>query len=158
MKEKNNKLLKIIGIESLLMISAIFVSCLAAMIQLIGRKYIGYHSFLFSGTDYQYNIFLYIAGIVIYFLYLILIYKKVLKKYINILSEYKIGIKILVWFVCGVFSFIMFVAIFMVLFLILGLSDVMHPECLSLVTIIGWPVMTALLFGVVLIRNRKRTV
>ena len=37
MKEKNNKLLKIIGIESLLMISAIFVSCLAAMIQIIGR-------------------------------------------------------------------------------------------------------------------------
>ena len=156
MKEKSKNYIKIIGMELLFMLSAVVVAYLAVRVQFIGKKYTGSHTGLFGGDDFQYNIFSYIAGIVIFFGYLVFIYKIVFKKYINLLAEYNIGMKLLAWFICAAFSAGMYVIIVIDYFLLLGLTDIIEPECLLFVTCWGWPIITAILFAVILVTKSVR--
>lgn len=50
-------------------------------------------------------------------------------------------------------SFVMFVTQTVVVFLKLGLGDSMEPEFMIWISVIGWPVVTALLIGMDIIRK-----
>lgn len=156
MKEKSKVFLKAIGVECLFMLSAAAVACLAMCVQFIGKKYIGTNSGLFRGYDYRYNMVSYIAGTAIYFLYLIFSYKMIFRNYINLLSEYKIGMKILAWFICAAFSAGMSVIMIIGYIYLLGFSNTIDPDCLMFVTCIGWPVITAILFAAILVGRSVR--
>ena len=151
-----SKYLKIIGIECLYLLSLIVAALLAGLVQFIGRKYTGVHSsIIFSGSDYSYNIFAYLAGILLFAGYIILTYKKFVKKHEEKIAESAWQFKLILIIVMLLFCVVMFFCFIMEFFLFLGFGDNMEPEILLLVTSIGWPIATALYILVIMIRNWK---
>lgn len=136
---------KIIGKESLFMLFVTVIACISGGIQFLGRKYVRSSSgIIFSGDVYRYNYFMYIIGLIVYFIVFILVYRKYIEKYVLEIREEKTGTKILICLVCIFFAFVMFFALVFCMFAILGLGDDMIPGILMTITGIGWPAVTAL--------------
>lgn len=143
------KFLKLLVIECIFMLITIAVACLAALVQLAGKTYIETRSgYIFALSIYRYNILAYIGGIIIYFLYFWFAYRKIMGKYITLMMDFNIGCKLVFGLVCGIFMLAMFVALVLVVFMVLGLSGDMRPECMRYVTYIGWPVVTLVIIGI----------
>ena len=151
-----SKYFKYLGMECLYLLTLIVTALLAGLVQFIGRKYIGSHSgFLFSGSDYRYNVFAYLAGILLFAGYIFLSYKKFVKKHEEKIAEFTWQFKLILILVMLLFCVAMFFCLVMESFLILGLGDDMEPYNLLLVTGIGWPAATAVYISVIMIRNWK---
>ncbi|MBO4415971.1 MAG: hypothetical protein J5824_08340 [Lachnospiraceae bacterium] len=150
------KYLKLLGMECLYLITLVVVACLAGLVQFIGRKYIGDHSsFIFSGSDYSYNVFAYLAGILLFAGYIFLTYKKLVNKHEVKIAEFTWQLKLILILVMLLFCFAMFICIAMEFFVILGFGDNMKPEILLVVTAVGLPAATAVYMSVIVIRNWK---
>ena len=81
MKTETKQYIKIIGIESFMMVIAIIDACISCKIQFLGKGYVGhYFGSVFSGDVYQYNLLTYILGIAFYFGLFVLLYKRIIKK------------------------------------------------------------------------------
>lgn len=148
MKTETKQYLKIIGIESFMMVIAIIIAGISCKIQFLGKGCIGHYSgYIFSGDVYQYNLLTYMMWIAFYFGLFVFLYKRIMKKSVLQLAAYSISLKILAWIICVFWALVMFVAQVMVVFLELGLTDIMEPEFMIWISVIGWPMVTALLIG-----------
>ena len=95
-KAKRMKNLKIIGAEALYLLASAVVAGIAALIQMIGRTYEGdYSDFIFSGSNYRYNVFFYIIGFVLFIGFMIAGYVVFLRKKIRSLRQCGLALKIL---------------------------------------------------------------
>lgn len=148
MKTETKQYLKIIGIESFMMVIAIIDACISCKIQFLGKGYVGpYSGSIFSGDVYRYNLLTYILEIAFYFGLFVFLYKRITEKSILQLATYNIPLKILAWVICVLWALVMFVTQVMVVFLELGMTDIMEPKFMIWISVIGWPVVTALLIG-----------
>lgn len=155
-KKRIIKFLKIIGIEFGVMLLITAAAAFALYVQYWGKKYIGeYSSILFSGDSYEYNLFAYLGGIVLYIGCLLLFYFKMLRSHIKKLTEYGIGYKIIACLLCIIVSFAMLAALAIVNFITLGWNTI-DPNILNLLTVFGWPIMTALLIEAMMIFDWHR--
>ena len=78
--DKTNTGLKVIGAEALYLLTSAIVAGLAALIQMIGRTYDGdYSSFIWSGSNYRYNVFFYVIGLALFVGFIIAGYKYFLR-------------------------------------------------------------------------------
>ncbi len=146
--------LKIIGAEALYLLASAVVAGIAALVQLIGRTYEGdYSSFIFSGSNYRYNMFFYIIGLVLFIGFMIAGYGFFLQKRIGSLGQVVTGLKILFFAVAFLFAIVMLAAIVFCLFLVVGLNDNMRPEILFQVTGVGWPIFCLIFMIVAGARN-----
>jgi len=69
--------LKVLGMESLYMLLLTLSAAGAALLQSCFKAYGGeYSNIIFSGSNYRYNFFMYIIGILVYFGIVIFLYKK----------------------------------------------------------------------------------
>lgn len=153
MRRKTKQYFKIIGIESIMMVFTIMNADISCMIQFLGRLHVRHYSGFFSGDVYRYNLFTYIIGIALYFGLFVFLYKKIMEKRVIHLVAYSIPFRILAWVICVLWAFVMFVTQTVVVFLKLGLGDIMEPEFMIWISVIGWPVVTALLIGMDIIRK-----
>ena len=150
--------LKLLGMECLYLLTVIIAAGLSGLVQFIGRKYIGSHSsFIFSGSDYKYNAFAYLAGILLFAGYIFLTHKKLVNKHEGKISEFTWQLKLILILLMLLFCVAMFFCFAMEFFLILGFGDNIEPNILLLVTAIGWPIATAIYMSVIVIRNWNRT-
>lgn len=133
--------LKILGTEALYLLLAVIVAGLSALIQMIGRKYAGhYSSFIFSGSDYEYNPILYFLGLAIFIGFMIAGYVFFLKKRISGLSEADPLTKTLFPVIAAIFSLLIIAAVVVCEVLILGMNFNMYPEAMFVITNFGWAV------------------
>lgn len=151
------KELKIIGAEALYLLLSTVVAAVAALIQMTGRTYNGdYSGIIFSGSIYTYNAILYIIGIAIYFGFMIVGYKCFLKTRICDMNKSGVGLKIAFFVVALIFAFMMFAAIVLCGFMVLGMNDSMKPEILFLITGYVWPVINLIFMIVIELRICRR--
>ena len=121
-------------------------ACIAVLIQMLfGVKTGTDSSFFFSSTYYDYNLLMYILGLVIYFFVMIIIIKKFGGK-LDLIKKLGNAYKVMV---CG---FAMFAFLGLLHFLVLGMTISYKPEILCLFSFVGLPVITALSIGFVLIK------
>lgn len=155
----NKKYLKLIGMECLYMLAVIVIACIANMIQFIGRNYMNHYSgIIFSGDIYQYNFLSYICGALLFIITLFKLYRIILNNHVIRLNDYKTISKIIFWIISVLLSFGMFLVIIAEMFLLLGLRDYMKPDVMSIMTVYGWPFITAIFMSVVTILNGKKVV
>lgn len=153
-RTKTKQYLKIIGIESMMMVITIINADIACLILFVGRIHVdSYSNFMFGGNAYQYNLLTYIVGIALYLGLFVSLYKKIMKKSVIQLAAYSIPLRVLAWCICLFWALVMFITLLMVVFLKIGLSDNMEPEIMTWISIIGWPVVTVLFIGINLIRK-----
>ena len=141
---------KILGAEILYLLAVTVISGLATLIQTIARIYDGdYSSFIWSGSNYRYNVFFYILGVVIFVGSMIAGYTFFLKKRIRDLNQSDMILKILFPVMAAIFAVIMLAAIVCCLLIVVGISDNMRPELLFNLTTFGWPIFTLVYMTVV---------
>ena len=135
--------------ESLYMLLLILVSCGAALLQTVHKKYAGtYSSFIFSGTNYQYNPFMYIVGIFVFVLAAFVLYVKILGKDHSLICNLNIPLRIVTWLVLILWGIVMVLAEFLsIICFVLGLSGNLLPESTMIFTVLGWPVITLIFLG-----------
>lgn len=132
---------KIFSFEALYLLASVIVAGLASLLQIAGRSYEGDNSsIIFSGSNYQYNIFFYLLGMALFVGFMIAGYKFFLKERISGLSETGVLPKIVFPVIAVFFSVLMIAAIVFCLFLITGLTDNMRPEWMLNLTGFGWPI------------------
>ncbi len=149
-----SKYLKFFGMECLYLLSLIAAAIFSSLVQFIGRKHIrAISSFIFSGVEYRYNVLAYLAGTLLFGGYIFLTYKKFVKKQEEKIAEFQWWFKLLMILVTLLFCVAMFFCFVMEAFIILGFGDNMVPTILSMVTVIGWPVVTAVYIVAIIIRN-----
>ena len=141
--------LKLLLYESIMMMVLTIAACIAVLIQMLfGVKTGTDSSFFLSSTYCDYNLLMYILGLVIYFFVMITIIKKfggkldLIKKLGNVMA----CIYDLIW------GFAMFAFLGLLHFLVLGMTISYKPEILCLFSFVGLPVITALSIGFVLIK------
>lgn len=145
----------IIGKESLYMLAMSLIACVAALIQTIAKKYVGdYSSFIFSGSNYQYNFVLYACGLLLFVGAAILLYKLILAKDFKKIDEITIPLRIVIWLMLVIWGIVMLAAIVFVLFMcILGLSNNLLPGFCLAVTMFGWPILIVIFLVVMSVKN-----
>ena len=130
-----------IALYMLLVIVAAFVS---AFVQTIAKVYVGpWSSFIADGDNYRYNYILYFIGLVMFCALVHLLYNVLLKKRLAetvIFRGDKIATVVVVLIGCA----LMFVALLAETFLLFGLTNNIGPDGLSYLTLLGWPVATAI--------------
>jgi len=132
---------KIFGSEVLYLLASVIVAGLATLLQIACRSYEGnYSSFIWSGSEYRYNDFFYILGMILFVGFMITGYKFFLKERISNLSQVGIVPKIIFSVIALGFSILMLAAIVFSLFLMTGLTDNMRPLWMVYVTGFGWPI------------------
>ena len=133
--------LKVFGFEALYLLAMMIVACISSLMQLVGRKYVGeYSSFIFSGNNYEYNIFFYFLGLAVFIGLMFILYKYFLNKKISGLSSAEIGVKVVFPIIALFFSALMLIAILVILVLVSGFDN-MLPESMFKFTLFGWPVI-----------------
>ncbi len=127
-------------VEILYMLGLIVAAVAAAFIQFIGRHYEGdYSSFLFGGSVYRYNHISYVIGLVLFLLAIILTYIFLYRKKLDGAGDILKKRRGLYIFITILFSILMFAALFMVCFLMMGISVQMKPEWMLNATVFVWP-------------------
>lgn len=133
--------LKVFGFEALYLLAMVIVACISSLMQLVGRKYVGeYSSFIFSGNNYDYNVFFYFLGLASFIGFMFIWYKFFLNKKISELSSVEIGVKIVFPLIALLFSALMLIAILVILIVVSGFDN-MLPESMFKFTLFGWPVI-----------------
>lgn len=133
--------LKVFGFETLYLLATLIVAAGSFLIQLIGRSYSGEHgSFIFSGSNYTYNIIFYCLGMLVYIAFMIAGYRFFLKKRIAGLSGPEIAVKIVFPIIALVFSVLMFILLLVVALMVLEFDN-MKPISMFEFTLFGWPVI-----------------
>ena len=134
---------KIFGSEVLYLLASVIVAGLATILQIAGKIYDGtYSSFIWSGSEFRYNTFFYILGMILFVGFMISGYKFFLKKRISSLGDAGTAPKIIFFVIAVAFSLLMLAAIILGLFIMTGLTDNMRPLWMVYVTCIGWPLFT----------------
>lgn len=147
---------RIIGSEALFLLASSVVAGIAAMIQMIGRRYDGdYSGFIFSGSNYTYNVFFYIAGLIIFVGFMIAGYRFYLQKRISSIGKSGVVSKVIFSIVALVFALVMLATLVLCFFLIIGLNDNMKPDVLFQLTGFGWPIFSLIFMIVVEVLNCK---
>lgn len=151
------EIFRALGIESLFMLLEIVIACIATFVQTLLKQYIDdYSGFIWSGSNYQYNYFMYFLGIVFWVGASILLYKK-FEKHIMKFSSMGLA-KIILILVLLIWGVVMCYSEFFVIFvMVLGLSNNLGPDALFILTLIGWPLITVI-FLAVNITIRKKTI
>lgn len=136
--------LKMFGAEALYLLASVIVAGLASLLQMVGRSYDGdYSDIIFSGSNYTYNVFFYIFGMVLFLGFMIAGYRFFLKKKITGLNQSGILPKILFAAIAVIFSLLMFAAIILLcFFFITGLNDNIYPIWMGYITGYGWPLFS----------------
>ena len=152
---KAKEIFRAIGIESLFMLLEIVIACIATFVQTLLKQYVDdYSSFLWSGSNYQYNYFMYFLGIVFWVGASILLYKK-FEGHIMKFSSMGLA-KFILLFVLFIWGVVMCYSEFIVIFvMVLGLSNNLGPEALFLLTLIGWPLITVVFLAVKITIGKK---
>lgn len=112
-----------------------------------------YRQFIFfSSTYYDYNLLMYILGLVIYFFVMIIIIKKFGGK-LDLIKKLGNAYKVMACIYDLIWGFAMFAFLGLLHFLVLGMTISYKPEILCLFSFVGLPVITALSIGFVLIKS-----
>ena len=124
------------------MVMTILSACLCGFVQTLGKVYAGqWSSFISYGDRFRYNYVIYFIGLVLFLASLNIIYKLFLKKKLEIIvfsSSDKVAAVAAVIIGC----IIMFAALIMESFVILGRTGQLKPDVLFYLTLLGWPVGT----------------
>lgn len=159
MKKETKSYRNFLLIESLFMLSMIVAACLSGLLQQLGKIYVrDTMGFLFWGKIYKYNTVAYLAGIFLYTGLAVFLFKKILKRHFSFLKACDIKQKILAWIVVLIWGFGMVVAHVFMNLLTSGLKITFEPEILFYMSIFGWPVITVIILGVIIIRNSNKTI
>ena len=157
--DKTKTSLKVIGSEALYLLASAVVAGLASLIQMVGRKYEGdYSSFIWSGSNYRYNILFYIIGLVLFVGFMVAGYKLFLQKKITNLSQSGVVLKVLFFAIALIFSIAVLAVIVLCYFLTTGLTDNMKPDIMAQITGIGWPVFHLVFMIVIGILNCRKSI
>ncbi len=157
--DKTKTGLKVIGSEALYLLASAVVAGLASLIQMVGRTYEGdYSSFIWSGSNYRYNIFFYIIGLVLFAGFMIVGYKLFLQKRIQSLNKSGVVLKILFFVIALIFSLAVLAVLVMCYFMIIGLTDNMKPDIMAQITGIGWPIFHLVFMIVIGILNCRKSI
>ena len=142
--------------ELLLLLMITATACIACPIQFIGKKDTGKDSgFLFPSSVYQYNIFAYILGLLLFIAVVVLTYRFAVRRYTSSIQDVSTASKVIMILFALIFAFLMFVGIFFETLLFLGLSGNARPESLLMLTGFGWPVATFLYILILIVLNWK---
>ena len=135
---------KMLGAEALFLLASAIVAGLASLLQMVGRSYNGdYSNIIFSGSNYTYNIFVYLLGMALFVGFMIAGYKFFLKKKITGLNQSGIIPRILFAVIAVIFSLLMFATIILLcFFFISGLNDNVYPIWMGYITGYGWPIFS----------------
>lgn len=145
--------LKLLLYESIMMMVLIIAACIAVLIQMLfGVKTGTDSSFFFSSTYYDYNLLMYILGLVIYFFVMITIIKKFGGK-LDFIKKLGNAYKVMACIYDLIWGFAMFAFLGLLHFHVLGMTISYKPEILCLFSFVGLPVITALSIGFVLIKS-----
>lgn len=145
--------LKLLLYESIMMMVLTIAACIAVLIQMLfGVKTGTDSSFFFSSTYYDYNLLMYILGLVIYFFVMITIIKKFGGK-LDLIKKLGIAYKVMACIYDLIWGFAMFAFLGLLHFHVLGMTISYKPERLCLFSFVGLPVITALSIGFVLIKS-----
>ena len=156
--KRMKKNMKIIGAEAIYMFASAVVAGIAALIQMIGRTYEGdYSGFIFSGSNYRYNLFFYIIGLVLFIGFMIAGYRFFLQKRIRSLGQAGTGLKILFFAVALLFAIVMLAVLVFCSFLVAGLNDNIRPKILFQITGFGWPLFCLIFLITAGVRNCRRS-
>ncbi len=147
---------KLFGLELLLLLMITATACIACPIQFIGKKDTGSTSgFLFPSSVYEYNIFAYVLGLLLFVAVIALTYRFAVRRYVSSIQDVSTASKILMILVALIFAFLMFVGVFFETLLFLGLSGNARPESLLMLTGFGWPVAAFLYILTLIVVNWK---
>ena len=112
-------------------------------------------SFIFSSINYDYNVWIYILGIVLFLSGVLVMYHCLLKKYITALKEDN-GIRVVFGILAFLLSAGMVAVLAFSLFAMVGMSGNLKPDWMMLFTVIGWPILTFLFLIVMMIREIRK--
>lgn len=148
---------KIIGMELVYMLLVMVLAALACFVQFLGNEYSHQtSSFIFSGDVYSYNVIMYLIGAIFFVVGAYILYRVIFSKYVDELAGFNVGYSIIVWILSLVMAVVMWWGLIVEYFLYCGFGS-MDPESLIWVTVIGWPVYTTGLVGIMLILCRRKS-
>ena len=133
---------KLILREILFLLIAVALAGAFAMFQTIGKEFAGESSsFIFSSTNYDYNVLIYVLGMALFLGGLLVTYHFLLKKYMPALKE-ESGIRVVFGVLAFLFSVVMLAVLAFALFAMVGMTGNLKPEWMMFFTVIGWPILT----------------
>ena len=133
---------KLILREILFLLIAVALAGAFAMFQTIGKEFAGESSsFIFSSTNYDYNVLIYVLGMALFLGGLLVTYHFLLKKYMQALKE-ESGIRVVFGVLAFLFSVVMLAVLAFALFAMVGMAGNLKPEWMMFFTVIGWPILT----------------
>ncbi len=149
--EKKLLKLKIYLIEIIFFIAVLFIAWISAEIQHMGRTLIKEeYIFLFPDYLYRYDLISYFIGMAAFFAVFLFLYKRLMSRNNAQIVGYHLVFKMIYWVIDVFFAIIMFIGL-----CVLTFGDFYEPECLAVITNIGWPVFTALFVGINVIRKAR---
>ena len=150
--------LKVFGFEALYLLATVIAAGVSSIVQLMGREYESdYSSFIFSGHNYTYNYFFYIAGMVFFIGFMI-------AGYIYFLSKKMAGInwsglaEILVFAIIALLFSVLMVVVILIFLIVISGYDNMCPEESFKLTLFGWPAFCFIFMVCIEIVAIKRSV
>lgn len=133
---------KLILREILFLLIAVALAGAFAMFQTIGKEFAGESSsFIFSSTNYDYNVLIYVLGMALFLGGLLVTYHFLLKKYMPALKE-ESGIRVVFGVLAFLFSVVMLAVLAFALFAMVGMAGNLKPDWMMFFTVIGWPILT----------------
>ena len=133
---------KLILREILFLLIAVALAGAFAMFQTIGKEFAGESSsFIFSSTNYDYNVLIYVLGVTLFLGGLLVTYHFLLKKYMPALKE-ESGIRVVFGVLAFLFSVVMLAVLAFALFAMVGMAGNLKPDWMMFLTVIGWPILT----------------
>ena len=133
---------KLILREILFLLIMIALAGVSAMIQTIGKDFAGKSSsFIFSSTNYDYNVLIYILGMAVFLGGMLVTYYFLLKKHMPVLKE-ESGIRVAFGLLTFFFSVTMVATNALALFAMVGMAGNLKPDWMMFFTVLGWPVLT----------------
>ena len=145
---------KLILREILFLLIMIALAGVSAMIQTIGKDFAGKSSsFIFSSTNYDYNVLIYILGMAVFLGGMLVTYSFLLKKHMPVLKE-ESGIRVAFGLLAFFFSVTMVATNALALFAMVGMAGNLKPDWMMLFTVIGWPILTFTFMIGIMIRTK----
>ena len=133
---------KLILREILFLLIAVALAGAFAMFQTIGKEFVGESSsFIFSSTNYDYNVLIYVLGMALFLGGLLVTYHFLLKKYMPSLKE-ESSIRVAFGLLAFLFSVVMLAVLAFALFAMVGMAGNLKPDWMMFFTVIGWPILT----------------
>ena len=133
---------KLILREILFLLIAVALAGAFAMFQTIGKEFAGESSsFIFSSTNYDYNVLIYVLGMALFLGGQLVTYHFLLKKYMPALKE-ESGIRVVFGVLAFLFSVVMLAVLAFALFAMVGMAGNLKPDWMMFFTVIGWPILT----------------